>query len=842
MKIINLIIILIFNTLYLYSQDISSPNQDQMWVDGVCGMCEKRIEKAAKHTKGVIEAHWDQDNHILSYEFDKSTFQKENLEENLLNAGHDLKGKSAPNDIYQNLPPCCHYRDIESDIEHGDMGTHLTGTVFELDDKNNKTPLLGAYVFSIDDNTGVTTDRNGNFEINLEEPHSKIIVSFIGYKNDTIDVDLHEYDHYEITLSNSYLLDEIHITYKKRSTDFSYTAPYKVETLGLKELKKAACCNLSESFETNPSVDVSYTDAVTGAKVIELLGLAGKYVQITKESMPYIRGLSSVYGMSFTPGPWIESIQLIKGTGSVINGYESMTGQINLEFFKPENRKPLFINLYTNEHLASEINLISNQKISDKVYTGLFFNMNNKSNETDKNNDGFMDEATGNQINIVNRWKFYFPKNIESQLGIMFNRYNQNAGQLSNTDNNKNLWTTNLKNDRLEAWMKIGKIFEGDFNNSIGFQLSSVYNTLDSRFGNRIFDANQKSLYGNLIYQTDILNSKQTLKSGISVQLDDIDEDLSEYNNHTQEITPGIFTEYSFIPNEKITLVTGLRLDHSNYYGFFVTPRLNIKYAIQEKTVFRVAFGRGQRTSTLFSENIGLLSSSRKLIIEGDKTDVPYGLDPEVVWNFGINFLQEFEVFNRNIVFTLDFYRSQFVNQIVIDLENPREAVFYNLDGKSYSNSIQTQLDYELVKNLDIRLAYRFNEVKTQYKEGLLEKPLVAKNRAFLNIAYTIKDNWKFDYTLNWQGAKRLPNTDTYPEEFRLENYSPDFFISNCQITKEWKSGLEIYLGAENLFNFKQENAILSANDPYNDYFDATMIWGPIMGRKIYLGVRYDLK
>ena len=836
------LILIIFLANTLHSQDNVHTAPDKLWVDGVCEMCKKRIEKIANSTKGVSNADWSIETHFLSFDKNLSLFNREDLIENITNAGHDTKEKSAPENKYEDLPPCCHYREVIDEVEHKLDENKLTGVVYELDDKNNKVPLLGAYILNLNDNIAASTDEDGKFELNLRDEHAKLVVSYIGYKNDTVDVDLHEYNHYEITMSNSVLLDEIHISYEKRSTEISFNSSHKVENIGLKELKKAACCNLSESFETNPSVDVSYTDAVTGSKVIELLGLAGKYVQITKESMPYIRGLSSIYGMAFTPGSWIENIQLIKGTGSVINGYESMTGQINLEFFKPEIRKPFFLNLYANEHLGSEVNVISMKKLSDNAYSGILFNFNNKSGKTDKNNDGFMDEPVGNQVNVVNRWKFYFNDNIEAQLGIMYNRYRQKAGKIERNDLIGNLWTTDLNNDRLEIWTKTGKIFDGNKNRSIGLQLSGTFNNLDSRFGDRGLIANQKSLYANLIYQTDLINAEHTLKTGFSTQYENIEENIFDHQNTTKELTPGVFAEYSFIPNPKFTMVAGMRLDHSNYYGFFVTPRLNLKYSITDRTVFRAAIGRGQRTATLFTENIGLLSSSRKIILNQVNDNKPYGLDAEVVWNFGANFLQEFKLFNRSLVFTMDYYRSLFENQIVLDLENPREAIFYNLIGKSYSNSFQVQLDYSLIKNLDLRLAYRLNDVKTDYSEGLLEKPLVARNRAFVNLAYSTKNKWKFDYTLNWQGKKRLPNTEANPLEYRLDEYSPDFFVSNCQISKEWTNRLEIYLGGENIFNYMQQNPILSSENPYSQYFDATMVWGPIMGRKIYVGMRYDMK
>jgi outer membrane receptor for ferrienterochelin and colicin len=291
-------------------------------------------------------------------------------------------------------------------------------------------------------------------------------------------------------------------------------------------------------------------------------------------------------------------------------------------------------------------------------------------------------------------------------------------------------------------------------------------------------------------------------------------------------------------------MVTGIRGDYHNYYGFFVTPRIHTRFAISELTVLRASAGRGQRTANILAENNGLFASSRQIQIEGDGSDRPYGLDPEVAWNYGVNLTQYFELDYRNGTLSFDFYRTDFQNQIVVDLDqSPQAAVFYNLDGESYSNSFQVQLDYELIKRLDARIAYRWFDVWTTYDDVLRRKPLIAQNRAFMNLAYESRNHWKYDLTVNWQGEKRIPDTQSNPEGFQLDQQSPDFVLINAQISKAWNEGkFEVYMGVENLLNYAQDIPILAADQPFGSFFDSSMVWGPIFGRNTYMGLRYRLK
>ena len=817
-------------------------------VAGACGMCEDRIEGVALKIPGVYEASWTPESQYLEVKVDTEQFDDIDMLERIAAAGHDTDLIPANEDAYNNLPFCCQYKNadnphmLESQQEEGNAGS-IIGRVLELNAAGELHPLTGANIYWLNANNGTSTDADGNFELEIQPGNQNMVVSYVGYKTDTLTVDLDEGHALDIVLSEAFSLETIEIVHRKMTTEISLVDPIKVHKITEKELQKAACCNLSESFETTPTVDVGFTDAVTGTRKIEMLGLAGKYVQITRESMPDIRGLSSIQGLSYVPGPWIESIQLNMGTGSVVNGYESITGQINVELKKPEDSERFFLNLYGNRAGRMEANVSGKYAFNEHLSTGVLAHGSSLRLRSDHNEDGFLDEAVGDQFIFLNRWKYMGDHGWRMQFGVKTLFQDKTAGQSAfNVDEPEaGFWGATQQTKRTEAWFKTGRIFPDNPYASLGFQLAVVDHDQESRFGLRSYDARQQSLYANTIYQGIFSSTAHQYRTGLSFSMDWVDEQLSDSQFERKEMVPGGFFEYTFKPDEKFTFVSGLRLDWHNEYGLFYTPRINLKYAISDQTVFRVAAGRGLRTASIFAENIGFFASSRTFTIRPEKEGYPYGLGPEIGWNVGLNLTQGFRILNRESVFTIDLYHTRFEDQVVVDLETPGAISFYQLEGPSYSTSVQTQLDFSPVKNLDLRFAWRYNDVKTQYDQGLLQKPLSARHRAFLNVAYAIESGWKFDLTLNWQGKKRIPDTASNPEAYQMEASSPGFFLLNGQISRSWKNTFEMYLGGENLLNFRQSNPIIASDDPFGPYFDSSLVWGPVFGRNIYLGIRYRM-
>jgi outer membrane receptor for ferrienterochelin and colicins len=844
--------ILFYAALMLLQITVSAQTTYKTKVQGACGMCKSRIEEAALNTIGIVSASWDESTKILTITKD-DFFNEKELHQNIANVGHDTDLIKSKDEVYNTLPACCNYKS-ESNIHAKDESKSknelepeniVQGIIYEKNEKGIKTAIIGANINWIGQlNTGAISRNDGSFSIEKSATSNLLVFSYMGYASDTLFVD--KAGTIEVVLREGLALNEVLVRGRKRSVEVSYISPIKMRKISQRELTKAACCNLSESFDTNPAVDVSYTDAVTGTKQIEMLGLAGPYVQITRENMPDVRGLASIYGLGYIPGAWIESIQLNLGTGSVVNGFESIAGQINVEIKKPNDNEKLHINGYYGSGGRYEGNIIANTPVNDHFDTNVLFHYNKRGEAHDNNFDGFLDMPKGDGYSFSNNWKYFGENGHEGQIGFKITNSNNTSGQDSKHHEGIHppgykLWQANVKADRYEAWVKRGKSFLDKPNTSIGFQIGGIYYDQKSNFGTRVYNGDQKMLYANLIYQTIIKNAGNKISFGSSFQAEQSSEILDGTTYKRKEIVPGVFGEYTYSKNEKIDLVFGLRGDYHNNFGFFATPRFHGRYAVSQFTVLRASAGRGQRTANIIAENIGGLATARKFIVTGNtNNNNPYGLNAELAWNYGLNLTHDF---NENIQYSLDFYLTNFNNQIVVDYDkNPQELNFYNLDGKSFSRSIQTQVDWTLVKNLDLRLAYRYNVVKTNYHGNLLYKPMSSPHRAFANIAYEIpKSGWKFDYTISWQSTKRLPSTEANPENYRLPSRSEAFFVSNAQITKVFNKKFEVYFGGENIFNFIQPNTIIGGGDPYDKYFDASISWGPVFGRMLFGGFRYKL-
>jgi hypothetical protein len=716
----------------------------------------------------------------------------------------------------------------------------IKGTVYD----NENKALPGANVSSLDPPRESVTDKDGKFSMPVKL-NGKIIVSYVGFQNDTLTV-RNEDQPLKIVLDKSKVLHEVTIVGHQKTMDMDMMSGMKTEKIGQGEFLKAACCNLSESFETIPSVDVGFTDAVSGYKQIKMLGLAGANTSFTRENIPEMRGLASITGLTFTPGAWVSSMQLSKGAGSVVNGYEGTAGQINVEIKKPiEKDAPvLFLNGYQSIQGRSEGNLVYNHKFKSGLSTNLLLHGSSNWLKNDNNHDGFLDNPLGNTFIGANRWFWFGKTGFEVQGGIKGVFSKNTGGQKDYSDEEGNgqpkYWGYQQDLKRLEAWTKIGKVFPQKTWKSMGLQLSGAYHEQESLYGLRHYDGRQQSFYANYIYQSILGNTNHVIKGGASFSWDRFRESFTGKDYDRKEIVPGVFGEYSYKYLTKFNVVAGLRADYHNLFGFFLTPRLHIRYAPKETTVFRVSAGRAQRTANIFAENAGYMAGNRSFIPDGYENGV-YHFQPEVAWNMGINFTQKFMLNYRDGSFSMDYYYTDFTHQVVVDIENPHEVHFYNLAGKSFAHSFQAQLDYEPVRMLDVRLAYRYYNVQTDYEGKLKEKPFVAAHRAFMNLAYTTRNNWKFDYTLHWTGPKRIPDHFLDNRETG-ESYSPSFVQMNGQISKSWKdSKFELYLGAENLTNYMQPDLILDAQNPFGNNFDASMVWGPGMGRNIYLGFRMKL-
>lgn len=719
----------------------------------------------------------------------------------------------------------------------------ISGRVQALD-KGKQTPLFGANVYWVGPLKPTTTDVAGQFTIDTVSTTNQLIVSYVGYQTDTLTIaDLTT--PVVVTLQATQQLNEVVVT--AGNTQIDRMNPIHTEVLTKRTLAKAACCNLSESFETNASVSVSYADAVTGAKQIQFLGLGGQYVQTNVENIPTIRGLATTFGLNYIPGTWITSIDVGKGAGSVVNGYESISGQINVELQKPEYRAEtklpsLLLNGYVNSFGRLEGNVNYSQALSSKWSIGALGHASTLQTEIDQNHDRFRDLPLYSQYNGVARAK-YSSDRWMAQFGIKALSESRDGGQLADVGPYRYGFTNQTR--RTEVFSKTARLYPDKPYRGLGLILNASWFDQQSAFGGRTYLGNEQTVYGNLIYQTIIGNTNHTVKTGISYLLDTFNERYVLQQLDRQESVPGAFVEYAYTYPEKFALVLGNRIDVHNLYGVQWTPRLHLKYQITSQLTARVSAGRGWRTPNQLAENYGYLVSSRQVFLN-------YNVRPEVAWTYTAGLSNEFLLFGKKATFTLDASRTDFQNQLIVDADQPNQLLFYNLKGISFANSFQAELTVAPIKRAEVKLAYRLFDARQSMgaplgESVLMPRMMVSRDRVLLNAAYALPfDKWKFDATLQWNGPKRLPDANETHAHTTYSTmtwyYSPSFLNLNAQITKSFRT-FQVYLGGENLTGFRQPNPILGAADPFGTSFDAAgQNWGPVTGAMVYAGFRYTLE
>jgi outer membrane receptor for ferrienterochelin and colicins len=598
---------------------------------------------------------------------------------------------------------------------------------------------------------------------------------------------------------------------------------------------------LSESFETNASVSVSLGDAVTGAKQLSFLGLSGKYVQTTFEGIPSIRGLETTFGLNYVPGTWIQAIDISKGVGSVLTGYESLSGGINVELMKPDNSEKLYVNSYVNSLGRLELNVNAAHKINEKWSVGLLTHGSTLKNDVDRNNDGFLDAATYAQVNVMNRWK-YQSERIFSQFGFKYVNDSRTGGQLGYVSQEETPSVYGFTNGtkRADVFSKTAILFPDKPYRGLALILNAATHESNSLFGNRKYDANQNYGYGNLIYQDIFGSTQHTYKTGMSFVYDDYDERFGSISLQRREIVPGAFLEYTYNYLDKTILTVGGRVDFHNLFGVQFNPRVHFKHDISENTIFRLTAGSGFRVPNRLAEYYGNLVSNRQVVFTN-------ALQPEKSWNYGVSLTKTIDKSS----FIVDFYHTNFSNKLIGDVEHPEYLYFYNSNGKAFANAFQIEYNWVPSDRWEAKLAYRFLDSKqtmgTPFDEAvLLPVMFQSPSRVLFNVGYSLPyDKWKADLTVNWNGKSRIPTTDLDYDHTSYETMpfdeSPSFVTVNAQVTRTFINW-EYYAGGENLTNFRQSNPIVDPFNPFGNRFDAGMNWGPIVGRVLYAGMRYRIR
>jgi outer membrane receptor for ferrienterochelin and colicin len=747
--------------------------------------------------------------------------------------------------------------------------------------------LVGANVVWKDTRSGTLTNEQGQYHIGIPPEAQKLVVFYVGFQADTITYTGQK--EINVTLKQTGSGKEIVIEGERASTYINSRDPQLFQVMNEKELCKAACCNLSESFETNASVDAAYADAITGTRQIRMLGLEGKYTQMLFDNIPAVRGLSSTYGLTYVPGPWVKNIYVTKGVGSITSGYESMAGQINVALKNPDTAERFHLNAYAGNGGRTELNLVVGPKKAGEheeheghedhedheeeeehehhehhhhIKGSLLAHAAMSQLRTDMNGDGFLDNPLFSNLSLRNEWHFDGHSGLGAQVALNYQNINTVSGQLdyNPTDEVRSqLWGVNTQTRRYEASTKVGYVFPGKPWKSFGSQVNALYHDQDGEYGFQTYNGEQRSGRVNLLFASRIVNESNTFTTGFTYVFDDYrDTLLSNFEDdptiqplNRQERVPGVFFEYTLKVEDKFTLVAGLREDLHNIYGPLFTPRLHARYSINDHMTLKAVGGIGYRTPVLVMDNVGMLASNRYVMIDGDDspTDKYLGLDIEKSRNAGLIFTWKGDVLYRPATLSIDGFITEFEKQVVIDYETPGYVYIYNLEGKSFSNSAQAELQWSPVRRFDVRMAYRWLEARTQYRDGLRDRPLVNRHRAFTNLAYETRkkangSQWRFDATVQWISRKRIPfviNSHDEHDNEALSSWSDDYWQVMAQVTYVFKTNLELYVGGENLTNFMVHDAIVMAEDPSNQLFDGSMLWGPVFGRMGYVGLRWIL-
>ena len=760
---------------------------------------------------------------------------------------------------------------------------NITGRV--LDATGN--PLPGASVYWAETNVGEAADMNGNFRIHRVKGYDKLVGSFLGYTNDTITTDKTTTE-LVFKLIEGVAVESVVVEGNLRGNYISHEGILKNENISFAGLCKMACCNLAESFENSASVTVGYSDAISGARQIKMLGLAGTYTQILDENRAIMRGLSAPYGLGYTPGMWLNSIQVSKGISSVTAGHEAVTGQINLEHRKPTDEERLFLNIYLDNELKPEVNLSTALPVTEdkRLSTVILAHASADTHNFDHNGDGYRDLPMARQFNIANRWLYQGESGIQVRWGAKYVNDQRIGGQIGFKESmmedkdgkawhdwwrEENIYGSVVANQEANAYFKMGKpvgaaVFDKDESSEMRSNFAMI---LDYDFfrEDAIFGAEKGYIGGqhmtnlNLMY-THYFTYNSSLATGLTASSRWVTEQLTDRTwgrndmwDNTQadnilrlfdrnETEVGAYAEYTYNIKEKFSVVAGVRYDYNAYFRkHLFTPRGHIKWNITPSTVLRGSAGLGYRPTDIITDNIGIMATGRRIVF-----DTPFGRDfdrMESALTAGASLAQTISTVNyQDMTISLDYFRTQLFHSVIVDQERDAENIYiYTTDGKSYTNTYQADISWTPAERLDIFATFRYTDSKytitrADGSEQLVERPLVSRYKTLLNIQYATRmRKWTFDVTAQLNGKSRIPTQTGVIAESEYSPIYPMFFAQVTRKIKMW----DIYLGCENIAGYRQDNPILGYADPYSTTFNSACVWGPLMGRKIYVGIRFNL-
>ena len=737
-------------------------------------------------------------------------------------------------------------------------------------------PLIGASLYWEGTMIGTATDANGAYTIYRVKGHDRLVATYLGYADQVVEVPEGTTE-LDFTLVEGQSIDEVQIEGQLSGNFIKQSGIGKQEMISFAGLCKMACCNLAESFENSASVTVGYSDAVSGSRQIKMLGLAGTYTQILDENRPIMRGIGSPYGLNYTPGMWLNSIQVSKGIASVTAGHEAMTGQINLEYRKPTDEEKLFLNLYFDNELKPELNLAVPIALREdkSLTTNLLVHLSGDTQSMDHNGDGFRDLPQARQINVANRWLYQTADGSQWRWGWRYVDEGRVGGQMEYTPerydqmvSEKQLYGSEIYNKGLNAYLKVGKPIgaavwdeenEEEKRSSLAFVMDMDNFAMDSYFGLNTYSGVEQSVWGNLSYQH-YFSGRSSMVAGGSIWVRHVEEDVLQaalpLQSYMDVIEPGVFAEYTYTVKDKFSLVAGIRGDLSTIPGgvaeggelvpteseFLLTPRMHVRYNLTDETVLRASAGLGSRRVMTFTDNIWMLGTNRRIVNDLAPADAI-----EKAATLGGSLTHSLSVVGYNdLTLSFDYFHTRFMNAVLADQETADGTIhIYSVDGKSmpsYAHNYQFDVQWNPAEGLDIFTTFRYTDSKItkewQGERYTIDRPLVGLFKGLVNVQYATKfRRWVFDFTAQLNGPMRLPSLDG---DITNAEYSPIYPMFYGQVSHrvgQW----DIYVGCENIANFFQKNPIIAADAPFSPDFNSSVVWGPLMGRKFYIGARFNL-
>ena len=754
----------------------------------------------------------------------------------------------------------------------------IRGAVRDADDR----PLAGASVYWAGTTVGASTDAEGAFLLHRVKGYDRLVASYLGYVNDTLRID-EAVQRADFALrAEGVELEGVVVEGNLSGNFVKRDGIIKGEMISFAGLCKMACCNLAESFENSASVTVGYSDAISGARQIKMLGLAGTYTQILDENRPIMRGLSAPYGLSYTPGMWLNSIQVSKGVASVTAGHEAITGQINLEHRKPTDSERLFVNLYLDDELRPEANVSTAFPVSrDKKLSSVILLHGSGDTDVrkmDHNHDGFRDLPRSAQFNVANKWLYAADNGTQVRWGWKFVQESRLGGMLDyrNTDAMREamfrdwdwqaegtrmpLYGSHIRNRNANGYFKVGmpvgpsvydEAEQDEMRSNLAFVADFDHFDEEAYFGLNDYSGNQNSLALNLMYNH-YFTYRSSLNVGVQAHLDYYRETLGNdtpwlgsdraYDFGRDEEEVGAYAEYTYAVRDKFSVVAGLRGDYNAFYDrFFLTPRGHVKWNVTPSTTLRASAGLGYRSTNVITDNIGMLATGRELVIPAlgdlDRLEKALTLGGSLTQTFGL-------VNPGDATLSFDYFRTQFCNSVVVDQEYDAQTIrVYDSDGRSFTDTYQIDFSWTPVERLDIFATFRYTDSRMTIDRpdgttARVERPLVSEYKTLLNIQYATKfRRWVFDATAQLNGPARIP---TQTGDLADSRYSPRYPMFYAQVSRK-VGKFDIYVGCENIADYRQEDPILNAANPYDYKFNSMNVWGPLMGRKFYAGLRFNL-